>query len=429
MFEPVLTRNINRPDSEKITTYLSNGGYQAVRLALKKSPAELIDLVKRSGLRGRGGAGFPAGSKWEFMPKDPQVQKVVAVNTDEGEPGTFKDRAIVENDPHQIIEGVIIASYAVGANRAYVYIRGEFFMGVKRWIKAIADAYEFGFLGKDILGSGYNLDMSVHRGAGAYICGEETAMLESLEGKPGNPRRKPPYPAQVGLFAQPTLVHNIETLACIPHIVERGAEWFASMGTPESTGPKIFSISGHVNRPGNYELPLGTTLREIIYDHAGGMRGDHKLKAVIPGGASTPMLTPDRIDIPMAFETLKQAGSELGTGAIIVMDETTCIVEAARRLSKFFAHESCGRCVPCRIGSYRIYELLDHLEHGRGRPGDIDLILETAQGIDGLTFCPMGSALANPARSAIRLFREEFEYHLANKTCLRRTYGQDSSRG
>ena len=418
MFEPILTRNIHRLDSEKITTYLANGGYQAIRIALKKTPEELIDLVKRSGLRGRGGAGFPAGTKWGFMPKDPQVAKIVAVNTDEGEPGTFKDREIVERDPHQIIEGVIIAAYAVGASRAYVYIRGEFFLGVKRWIKAIADAYEHGFLGQDILDSGFDLDMSVHRGAGAYICGEETAMLESLEGKPGNPRRKPPYPAQTGLFEQPTLVHNIETLACIPHIVERGAEWFASMGTSESKGPKIFSVSGHVNRPGNYELPLGTTLGQIIYEHGGGIRQGRKLKAVIPGGASTPMLAPDGMDIPMAFETLKLAGSELGTGAIIVMDETTCMVEAARRLSKFFAHESCGRCTPCRIGSYRIYELLDRLEHGRGRAGDVDLILETVQGIDGLTFCPMGSALVNPARSAIKLFREEFEYHLTHKRCL-----------
>jgi NADH-quinone oxidoreductase subunit F len=287
MFEPVLTRNIHRPDSEKINTYLANGGYQAVRMALKKTPDALIDLVKRSGLRGRGGAGFPAGTKWDFMPKDPQVEKIVAVNTDEGEPGTFKDREIVERDPHQIIEGVIIAAYAVGANRAYVYIRGEFFLGVKRWIKAIADAYEHGFLGEDILRSGFDLDISVHRGAGAYICGEETAMLESLEGKPGNPRRKPPYPAQTGLFGQPTLVHNIETLACIPHIIERGAEWFASMGTAESKGPKIFSVSGHVNRPGNYELPLGTSLAAILYEHAGGIRDGCKLKAVIPGGAST----------------------------------------------------------------------------------------------------------------------------------------------
>jgi len=419
MFAPVLTRNVNRPDSEKIATYLAHGGYQAVRQALTgHTPAELIEMVKRSGLRGRGGAGFPAGTKWGFMPQDPTVPKIVAVNTDEGEPGTFKDRALVERDPHQVIEGVIIASYAIGANRAYVYIRGEFFLGVKRWIKAIADAYERGFLGRNILGSGFDLDLSVHRGAGAYICGEETAMLESLEGKPGNPRQKPPYPAQVGLFGRPTLVHNVETLACIPHIVLRGPEWFASIGTAESKGPKIFCVSGHVNRPGNYELPLGTPLREIIEGYAGGVREGHRLKAVIPGGASTPVLTADQVDVPMAFETLAETGSQLGTGAIIVMDETTCMVEVARRLTRFFAHESCGRCVPCRIGSQRLFEVLDRIEHGRGRPDDIELALEIATRIDGLTFCPMGSALGNPARSTITQFREEYEHHLRHKGCM-----------
>jgi NADH-quinone oxidoreductase subunit F len=419
MFEPVLTANIHRPDSEKIAVYLAYGGYEAVRLALTKyTPDELIDLVKRSGLRGRGGAGFPAGVKWGFMPKDPTVEKIVAVNTDEGEPGTFKDRQIVERDPHQVIEGVIIAAYAVGASRAYVYIRGEFFLGVKRWIKAIADAYEKGFLGKDILGSGFNLDMSVHRGAGAYICGEETAMIESLEGKPGNPRLKPPFPAQVGLFGQPTLVHNIETLACIRHIVQRGPEWFAGIGSEQSKGPKIYSVSGHVNRPGNYELPLGTTLREIIYEHAGGVRGGRQIKAIIPGGASTPVLTADQIDTPMTFEGLEQAGSQLGTGAIVVMDETTCIVEAARRTTKFFAHESCGRCTPCRIGSVRLFETLDRIEHGKGRPEDIDYALYLSNNIDGRTFCPMGAALVNPARSTILKFRPEYEYHIEHKHCL-----------
>lgn len=425
MFEPVLTQNIHREDSEKIATYLALGGYEAARLALTRyTSAELIDMVKRSGLRGRGGAGFPAGVKWGFMPQDPAVQKIVAVNTDEGEPGTFKDRQIVERDPHQVIEGVIIASYAVGANRAYVYIRGEFFLGVKRWIKAIADAYEKGFLGENILGTGFNLDMSVHRGAGAYICGEETAMLESLEGKPGNPRLKPPYPAQVGLFGLPTLVHNIETLACIKHIVLNGPEWFAGIGTEHSKGPKIFSVSGHVNRPGNYELPLGTPLNEIIFEHAGGVRSGHQIKAVIPGGASTPVLTADQIDVPMAFETLEQIGSQLGTGAIIVMDETTCIVEAARRITKFFAHESCGRCVPCRVGSVRLYETLDRLEHGKGLPGDIEHALYLAENIDGRTFCPMGAALVNPARSTILKFRQEYEYHLVQKQCLASSNGR-----
>ncbi len=418
MFEPILTRNIHRPDSEKIGTYLAQGGYEAVRAALTQhTPAELIALVKRSGLRGRGGAGFPAGMKWGFMPVDPAIPKVLAVNTDEGEPGTFKDRALVERDPHQVIEGVIIASYAVGARRAYVYIRGEFFLGVKRWIKAIADAYEHGFLGSNILGTGFDLELSVHRGAGAYICGEETAMLESLEGKPGNPRLKPPYPAQRGLFGRPTLVHNVETLACIPHIVLRGPEWFAGIGTSESKGPKMFCVSGHVNRPGNYELPLGTPLSEIIYEHAGGIRGGRKLKAVIPGGASTPVLTPDQVNVPMGFETLAAAGSALGTGAIIVMDETTCMVEAARRLTRFFAHESCGRCVPCRVGSQRLYEMLDRIQAGRGEAADIDGALDLAGHIDGTTFCPMGGALASPARSTIQRFREEYEQHIVHRHC------------
>jgi NADH-quinone oxidoreductase subunit F len=418
IFKPVLTRNIHRIDSEKISTYLANGGYQAIRKAFSYTPDDVIDMIKRSGLRGRGGAGFPAGVKWGFMPKGSDQPKFIAVNTDEGEPGTFKDREIVERDPHQVIEGVLIAAYAVGASQAFVYIRGEFFLGVKRWIKAIADAYEYGYLGENILGTNLNLEMSVHRGAGAYICGEETAMIESLEGKRGSPRLKPPYPAQIGLFGQPTLVHNIETLACIPHIIERGPGWFAGIGTDESTGPKIYSVSGHVQQPGNYELPLGISLREIIFEHAGGIRNGNHIKAVIPGGASTPMLAADQIDVQMAFETLQQAGSELGTGAIIVMDETTCMVEAARRLSKFFAHESCGRCTPCRIGSYRIYEILDRIEAGRGQPNDIDLLLELAEGIDGHTFCPMGGALVNPPRSAIRYFRDEFEFHIEHKACM-----------
>ena len=374
-------------------------------------------MIKRSGLRGRGGAGFPAGVKWGFLPKDTHIPKILVVNADEGEPGTFKDRQIIECDPHQIIEGVIISSYAVGAHQAYVYIRGEFSLGSQRLITAIADAYDHGYLGQDLFGTGFHLDMSVHRGAGAYICGEETAMLESLEGKPGNPRLKPPYPAQVGLFGLPTLVHNIETLACIKHIVLRGAEWFASIGTTDSKGPKIFSVSGHVARPGNYELPLGTPLSEIIYEYAGGVPGGKQIKAVIPGGTSTPVLTADQLETPMAFETLENAGTQLGTGAIIVMDETTCMVEVARRTAKFYAHESCGRCTPCRIGSFRLYETLDRIQNGDGLDDDIERALYLSQNIDGRTFCPMGAALVNPARSTILKFKEEYEYHIRNKGC------------
>ena len=418
-FERILLRNVGRPNSEKIDTYLEHGGYQALRKTIHEyTPEDLIDIVKKSGLRGRGGAGFPAGLKWSFMPKDSEVTKYVCVNTDEGEPGTFKDRLLVERDPHSVIEGAIIASYAVGACRAFVYIRGEFFLGVKRWMKAIDDAYAQGFLGKDILGSGFDLDMSVHRGAGAYICGEETAMLESLEGNRGEPRLKPPYPAQVGLWGQPTLVHNVETLACVPHIVLRGPEWFASIGTEESKGPKIFCVSGDVEKPGNYELPLGTTLREIIYEHAGGIKGGRKLKAVVPGGASTPMLTSEHLDVPMAFETLSKAGSMLGTGGITVIDEDACIVDAALRLSKFFAHESCGKCTPCRVGTQHLVDILQRVEDGLGREGDVDRLLGLCHGIVGRAFCPMGDAAVNPTLSSIKHFREEYEYHMLHHRCL-----------
>ena len=417
MFEKVLTRNFGLPRSESIDVYIANGGYTALPKALHEyTPEQLIEIVTASGLRGRGGAGFPAGSKWGFMPKG-DVEKYVCVNTDEGEPGTFKDREIVEKDPHQIIEGVIIAAYAVGAHRAFVYIRGEFFLGVKRWIKAIDDAYAKGFLGKNILGSGFDLDLSVHRGAGAYICGEETALIESLEGKRGQPRKKPPYPASVGLWGKPTLVHNVETLANVPHIVNRGAEWYASIGTPKSTGPKIFCVSGHVRNRGIFELPLGVSLRELLYDHAGGMAADRKLKAVIPGGASTPMLTADQLDITMDFESLEAAGTMLGTGAVIVMNEDTCMVDVARRLMRFFQHESCGHCTPCRAGTTRMLDILEALERGEGKPGDIECLDQVAQEMRGLTFCPMGDAAANPILSGLQLFRDEYEYHITHKRC------------
>ena len=407
-WQPVLLANVNRPNSEKITTYLAHGGYEALRKALNMSPEQVIAEVKASGLRGRGGAGFPTGAKWGFIPKDAPV-KYLAVNTDEGEPGTFKDRLIVERDPHAILEGVIITAYAVGAHRAFVYIRGEFFLGVKRWIKAIADAYQYGFLGKNILESGFDLDVSLHRGAGAYICGEETAMIESLEGKRGEPRLKPPYPAQAGIWGQPTVVQNCETLVNIPHIIGRGAAWFAGIGTEPSRGPKIFCVSGHVNRPGNYELPLGTPLREIIYEYAGGVRMDHNVKAVIPGGASTPFLTADQLDVPMAFETLAAAGSALGTGAVIVMDETTDMVEVSRRIISFFVHESCGRCVPCRLGGINLLHELEILAAGQGKQGNLARLDTLVRGITGATFCPMGTGMCEPVLSGLKLFRNEFE--------------------
>jgi len=417
MLEKILTRNFGLPRSETIDVYMENGGYQALAKALREhTPEQLIEMVTASGLRGRGGAGFPAGRKWGFMPKG-DVEKYVCVNTDEGEPGTFKDRALVEKDPHQIIEGVIIASYAVGAQRAFVYIRGEFFLGVKRWIKAIDDAYAKGFLGQNILGSGYSLDLSVHRGAGAYICGEETALIESLEGKRGEPRKKPPYPASVGLWGKPTLVHNVETLANIPHIVNRGPEWYADIGTPKSTGPKIFCVSGHVRNRDIFELPLGVPLRELLFEHAGGMSSDRRLKAVIPGGASTPMLTADQLDVTLDFESLEAAGTMLGTGAVVVMDEGTCMVDVTRRLMRFFRHESCGRCTPCRTGTTRMSAILERIERGEGQPGDIERLEVLANGLRGVTFCPMGDAAVNPVLSSLKHFRDEFEYHIEHQRC------------
>ena len=417
MYEPILLRRVDLPRSETIGVYLANGGYRALEKALHEyRPQELVDLVKRSKLRGRGGAGFPAGLKWSFMPQD-DVRKYLCVNTDEGEPGTFKDRVLVERDPHQVIEGAIIAAYAVGATRAYVYIRGEFFLGVKRWIKAIADAYEHHYLGQNILGSGFSLDMTVHRGAGAYICGEETAMIESLEGRRGEPRLKPPFPAQKGYLKEPTLVHNVETLANVPHIVLNGAEWYASIGTERSAGPKLFCISGHVYRRGVFELPLGTPLREIIYDHAGGVPGDRRIKAVIPGGASTPFLTAGQLDVPMDFEALVAAGSALGTGAIVVIGEGTCMVDVTRRTARFFAHESCGKCTPCRVGAMRILDLLENIEAGRGEAGDVQRLSSLCDGIVGHTFCPLGDALVAPIRSSLALFADEFEQHIKYGRC------------
>ena len=413
-FEPILTRNVGIPNSEKIEVYLQRGGYTALRKALEMPREELISLVKGSGLRGRGGAGFPAGVKWGSLPKGDET-KYVCINTDEGEPGTFKDRLIVEHDPHAIIEGTVIAAYAVNAHRAFVYIRGEFFLGIKRWIKAIDDAYRYGSLGKNIFGSGFDVDLSVHRGAGAYICGEETALINSLEGKRGEPRLKPPYPAQIGLWGKSTLVHNCETLANIPHIVNRGAAWFKSIGTEKSTGPKLFCVSGHVRRRGNYELPLGTPLREIIFEHAGGMRGERPLKAVIPGGASTPVLTAEFLDTPMDFESLAAAGSMLGTGAIVVMEEGTDMVDVARRQMHFFAHESCGKCTPCRMGTRQLTNTLDRIVAGKGRKGDIGLLEYTCNHMVGNTFCPMGDAAVNPVMSTLKYFRQEYEHYIEHK--------------
>jgi len=366
--EKILFKYINVPDQYKIDTYIKNVGYRALPKALKEyTPDELIDMVKKSNLRGRGGAGFPAGLKWSFVPKDSPLPRFLLCNADEGEPGTFKDRALIENDPHQLLEGIIIASYAIGAHKAFIYIRGEFAFGAKRLEEAIKECYQKGYLGKDILGSGFDLDVDVYRGGGAYICGEETSLMESIEGKRANPRLKPPFPASVGLYKNPTVINNVETLSNISHIVLNGAEWFANIGEPKSTGTKIFSLSGHVNKPGNYELLMGVTLRELIFEHGGGIKDNRKLKAVIPGGVSTPVLTADLLDVKMDFESLYEAGSLLGSGATIVMDETTCMVKVAYRISKFFEHESCGKCVPCREGTRWIRQIMERIENGKGR--------------------------------------------------------------
>jgi len=418
MFEPVLLKDIDTPDSHMIDVYLKNGGYQALPRALRMLPDQLIQMVKESGLRGRGGAGFSTGLKWGFIPKDPTIPKFLCCNADEGEPGTFKDRVIIEKKPHQLLEGMVITSYAIGASSAYIYIRGEFSLGAKRLEAAIEEAYAKGYLGKNILGSDFSLDIYVHRGAGAYICGEETALLESIEGYKGQPRIKPPFPALAGLYKRPTVINNVETMACIPIIVNKGPGWFAGIGPEKSPGPKIFCVSGHVNRPGVYELPMGTPLREIIYNHAGGIKEGKRIKAVIPGGVSAPMLTEKDLDTPMDFDSLAAKGSMLGSGAVIVMDETTCMVKVAYIITRFFSHESCGKCTPCREGTHWVTKILKRLEHGEGREGDVELLEDLCNNIFGRTFCPLGDGAVMALRGVMKNFRDEFVYHVENKRCM-----------
>jgi len=417
--EKILFKHIDHPEQYKIDVYIKNGGYRALPKALKEyKPDELVDMVKKSGLRGRGGAGFPTGVKWGFVPKDSPKPKYLICNADEGEPGTFKDRSIIEKDPHQLLEGIIISSYAIGAHLCYIYIRGEFSFGAKRLQGAIDEAYQKGFFGKDILGSGFYLDIIVYRGGGAYICGEETSLMNSIEGQRGLTRLKPPFPTTAGVYGCPTVINNVETLSNISHIVLHGWEWFSRIGTPTSPGPKIYSVSGHVKKPGNYELPMGATLKEIIYEHAGGIKDDRNLKAVIPGGISTPVLTPDKLDARMDFDSICQVGSMLGSGAVIVMDETTCMVKAADRMIKFFQHESCGKCTPCREGTWWLSRILERIEKGGGEEGDIELLLDICDNIEGKTLCPMGDGAIVPVVSTIRNFKEEYEYHKKNKKCM-----------
>jgi NADH-quinone oxidoreductase subunit F len=418
--DPILTKNMMQPGyTGSLADYERAGGYQALRKVLGKSaPAAIIEMVKKSGLRGRGGAGFPTGVKWSFIPKDRPGPRYLICNADESEPGTFKDRQLMERDPHQMIEGMILAAYAISAHVAYIYIRGEFVLGAKTLENALAEAYRAGFLGPNILGSGFALDIYMHRGAGAYICGEETALLESMEGKRGLPRSKPPFPATHGLFQQPTVVNNVETLANVPHIVNRGPEWFASMGhPPKSTGTRVFCLSGHVKRPGNYEVPMGITFREMIYEIAGGMRKDKPLKAFIPGGASAAFLTPEHLDVKMDFESVAQAGSMLGSGGVTVMEEGTCMIWAAENLLHFFNHESCGKCTPCREGSLWLLQILRRIEHGRGKQEDLDLLLRLCGNIAGRTVCAFGDAEIAPITSTLQHFRDEYDAHIREQRC------------
>jgi NADH-quinone oxidoreductase subunit F len=401
-------------DSWTIDRALDDGAYEGLKKTVTDlSPDDTIELVKNSGLRGKGGAGFPTGMKWSFVPKD-VFPKYVVVNHDEGEPGTFKDREIAEGDPHQLIEGIAIAAYAVGASTAFIYCRGEFALGSRRIDAAIREAYDRGFLGRGIFNSKFDLDIVLHRGAGAYICGEESALLDSLEGFRGQPRLKPPFPAVKGLYGRPTVINNTETLSTLPHIVSRGIDWFRQWGTEKSPGTKVFSVSGHVDSPGNYEVPYATSLADLL-ELAGGMAGGKKLKAIIPGGASAPLLTDT--SAALDFESLKEAGTMLGSGAVVFMDESTCMVRNALVTTEFFEHESCGKCTPCREGTWWGVKVLERIEHGEGRAEDIDLLLNICDRIDGRAFCPLGDAASWALRSNVKLFREEFEQHITDGRC------------
>jgi NADH-quinone oxidoreductase subunit F len=395
-------------DSFRLEAYLGRGGYEAARtVLLTKKPQEVMEEVKKANLRGRGGAGFPAGSKWAFVPQAGDLPKYLCVNADEGEPGTFKDRAIMTRDPHLLLEGIILATYAVGIHTAFIYIRAEYESIARRIEAAIDEARRKGFLGGGIFGSGFDLEVLVHRGAGSYICGEETALLESIEGKRGWPRLKPPFPASVGLFRGPTVINNVETIANVPLIFRHGAEWFAGRGLPRDGGTRLFGVSGAVRKPGLYELPVGTPLRTIIYDWAGGPAKDQGIKAVVPGGLSAPLLTPGELDVPMDYESLARARSMLGSAGIIVIGDRTPIIDILRIVARFYAHESCGQCTPCRIGTTWISKIADRIEAGGGAAGDLDLIRHLAEGMKGRTLCPMGDAAAFPVLSIVEKFGEE----------------------
>ncbi|MEX2270480.1 MAG: NADH-quinone oxidoreductase subunit NuoF [Vicinamibacterales bacterium] len=418
--QPILTPFINERDSYTLDFYLKRqDGYQALEKAIGMAPADVIEEVKKSGLRGRGGAGFPTGMKWQFVQKDSPKPKYICCNADESEPGTFKDHVLMERNPHLLIEGCLIACHAIGAKAAYIYIRGEFYHVQRRLEAEIDAARKAGYIGRNIMGTGFDCEVHIFRGAGAYEAGEETALIESLEGKRAQPRIKPPFPAVAGLWQSPSAVNNVETLCNVPFIVRNGAAAFAALGPEKNGGPKLFCVSGHVERPGTYETTMSTTLRELIYDpkFGGGIPGGRKLKCVIPGGSSVPVLLPDQLDIPASFDGVAAAGSMLGSAGIIVMDDTTCMVWAAENLLHFYQHESCGKCTPCREGTDWLLKLLEKVEHGEGQMEDIELLMSVGNNIAGKTLCAFGDAAATPVLTTITTFRHEYEEHVRRGGC------------
>ena len=420
MANDVCFRTLNLDNSWKLETYRSAGGYEVWEKILKEqTPAdEIIAELKTSVLRGRGGAGFPTGLKWSFMPRNVEGQKYIVCNSDEGEPGTCKDRDILRYNPHQLIEGMCIAGYTMGATQGYNYIRGEFWEPYERFEAALEEARAAGLLGKNIMGTGIDFDIHAHLGAGAYVCGEETALLESIEGKKGQPRFKPPFPASFGLYGRPTTINNTESLASVPVILAKGGQWFLEQGKENNGGQKIFCVSGHVNKPGNYEVPMGTPFAELL-EMAGGVREGHQLKAVIPGGSSTPVLPAEiAMGMDMDYDSIAKAGSMLGAGSVIVMDETTCMVKSLARMSHFYFEESCGQCTPCREGTGWLARVLHRIEHGEGRQEDLDQLMDVAIKIEGRTICALGEAAAMPVKSFLTHFRDEFQYHIDHKKCM-----------
>jgi NADH-quinone oxidoreductase subunit F len=417
--ETILLRNVWKKGSATLDVYQAGGGYANLKKYLQMKPEDIVETLKKSSLRGRGGAGFPTGMKWGFLPKD-VMPRYLCVNADESEPGTYKDRLIIEKDPHQLLEATVVSAYAIRCTKAFIYVRGEFHEGLRALGRALEEARAAGYVGKDILGTGAEVDVVIHGGAGAYECGEESALLESLEGKRGQPRLRPPYPAVQGLYQKPTIINNVESIVCVPLVLERGPEWFSSYGVEKNGGPKLYCVSGQVRRPGTYEAPMGRiTLRQLIEDPAygGGMREGRRLKAVVPGGSSTPVLTASEIDVPMTFDDLAKAGSMLGSAGTIVMDDTTCMVWMAQRLTYFYKHESCGKCSPCREGTGWMLRLLDRIEAGEATEKDLDTLWAVCDSIGGKTLCPFGDAAIAPPQSTLKKFREEYEYHVRERRC------------